>query len=679
MTASALKPQAGAMPRSTAAVSAAVLVLAALFVCALENPLSWQDRLQLIVNPAEAESFDAYYFAYGTLPRLAAAVLGGAILGLVGSLLQQLTRNPMTSPLTLGTSSGGWLAVVLISAFLPEAAGSFLSLGAFAGALAAFGLIFLIVGPRGLTGVALVIAGMVINLLFGAIASAVVLLRAQFIENVFLWGAGDLAQNGWSGILALLPQTVPVVLLLLLYAPRALALISLGDQAAKARGLPVLPIFATVAALSIWLSSAFVAAAGVINFTGLIAPNIARRAGFVNPKKQLFASMLIGAALLAATDAAAQGLTAFTGNIVPTGIVSAVIGTPVFIWIARRNLSALARSSAAQGGAESAQAGTVHTDRKRVSRAAIMALGSALLGLVLLNVFFVNRDAGWTLAPADKFELLLRLPRLVTALAAGAGLAAAGVILQRLIRNPLASPDILGVSSGASFAMVAGALYFGGAVGSAASLTAALGSFAVLLVLLGLSKSSRFSPDVVVLMGIAVSAFLDSAVTLALSRGTMENYFILQWLAGSTYRTTPAAAAVLAASEALLIGIAFGASRSLGLLSIGRDFAQSRGLPLSRAALVLLTLCALLCASATAAMGPVAFVGLVAPHMAKMTGARTVKAQLAAASLLGAALVAWADWFGQVLIAPAQIPAGTLAAIIGAGYFLVLLLASRKR
>lgn len=179
--------------------AAAALGLSILCTFTLDNALSWTDRVNLIFDPASAESFDAYYFAFGTLPRFAAAAIGGALLGLVGSLLQQLTQNPMTSPLTLGTSSGGWLAVVLISAFFPAAAGAWLSLGAFAGALAAFGLILLIAGPRGMTGVALIIAGMVVNLLFGAIATAVVLLRAQFVENVFLWGAGDLAQNGWGG------------------------------------------------------------------------------------------------------------------------------------------------------------------------------------------------------------------------------------------------------------------------------------------------------------------------------------------------------------------------------------------------------------------------------------------------------------------------------------------------
>lgn len=654
--------------------AAAALAISILCTFTLDNALSWTDRVNLIFDPASAESFDAYYFAFGTLPRFAAAAIGGALLGLVGSLLQQLTQNPMTSPLTLGTSSGGWLAVVLISAFFPAVAGAWLSLGAFAGALAAFGLILLIAGPRGMTGVALIIAGMVVNLLFGAIATAVVLLRAQFVENVFLWGAGDLAQNGWGGITALLPQTLPVVILLLIFAPRALALISLGDEGARARGLPIVPVFGVLAALGIWLSSAFIAAAGVINFTGLIAPNIARRVGFVNPRTQLCASMLIGAALLCATDAAAQGLTSLTGNIVPTGVVSAIIGTPIFIWIARKSLSALAR-----GGAQPGQAsGMVRSSLKKLSIPGLIMLAAAMLLLIVLNFTFINREGIWTFALADKFELLLRIPRFVTAAAAGAGLAAAGVILQRLIRNPLASPDILGVSSGAAFAMVVSALYFGGAVGSLGSLTAAGGSFVVLLVLLGLSKSSRFSPDVVVLMGIAISAFLDSAVTLALSRGTMENYFILQWLSGSTYRTTPLAAAMLLGAVLVLISIAFAASRSMTLLSISRDFAQSRGLSLTRSALGLLTLCALLCASATAAMGPVAFVGLVAPHMAVMIGARTVKTELCTAALLGAALVSWADWLGQVLIAPAQIPAGTLASIIGAGYFLILLVVSRR-
>ena len=627
----------------------------------IENPLSFTDCLDLLLHPAKAESFDAYYYAYGTLPRLSAAIFGGVILGLVGCLLQQLTQNPMTSPLTLGTSSGGWLAIVVLSAFFPEAASEWLLAAAFAGVLLAFGLIVLITGPRNMTGVTLVISGMVVNLLFGAIATAVVLLHADFIQNVFLWGAGDLSQNGWSGLAWLLPRTLPVILLILLFAPRALALISLGDEGARARGLPVVPVFIALTALGVWLVAAFITTAGVINFTGLIAPNIARAAGFRSPGRQLLASILIGAALLTATDGAAIWLSSLTGDIVPTGVVSAVVGTPIFIWIVRRQMSSLSAEASGTGKESLVSAG------KTLSKSGVAVLAIALAGVLFLNLFLVSRGEGWTFGLAGDYELLLRGPRLVTALAAGAGLAAAGVILQRLIRNPLASPDILGVSAGASFAMVAGSLWFGASVGASGSLRALL------------SRRAHFAPGIIVLSGIALSAFLDSVTTLSLSRGTMENYFILQWLSGSTYRTTPEAAGLLALGVGLLIAAALAVSRSMTLLTVGRDFAQSRGLPLGMASLMLLGLCALLCAISTAAMGPVAFVGLVAPHMALMMGARTVKAQLFAAALLGGAIVSWADWLGQVLIYPAQIPAGTLAAILGAGYFLALLLGSRLR
>ena len=509
--------------KSSGVLVGILAILLALGICvplSIENPLSLTECFELLFNPERAESFDAYYYAYGTLPRLAAAVFGGMILGLVGCLLQQLTQNPMTSPLTLGTSSGGWLAIVVLSAFFPEAASEWLLAAAFAGALLAFGLIVVITGPRNMTGVTLVISGMVVNLLFGAIATAVVLLNADFIQNVFLWGAGDLSQNGWSGLAWLLPRTLPVLLLILLFAPRALALISLGDEGARARGLPVVPVFITLTAMGVWLVAAFITTAGVINFTGLIAPNIARAAGFRSPGKQLFASMLIGAALLAATDAAAVWLSSLTGNIVPTGVVSAVVGTPVFIWIVRRETSALSADASGAGKENLVQGG------KRISKAGAAALGGALLLVLFLNLFVAGRAEGWALGLVGDYELLLRVPRLITALAAGAGLAAAGVILQRLIRNPLASPDILGVSAGAAFAMVAGSLWFGAGVGASGSLRALIGSLAVLSILLLLSRRAHYAPGIIVLSGIALSAFLDSVTTLALSRGTMENYFI---------------------------------------------------------------------------------------------------------------------------------------------------------
>lgn len=659
----------------------ALFVLFALFLVGaglsltVENPLDWRGAWTLLWAPERAEHFDAFYFAYGTLPRFAAAVLGGAILGLVGSLLQQLTQNPMTSPLTLGTSSGAWLAIVLVSAFAPGVAGDGLALAALTGALSAFGLIVVITGPRAMGGISLVIAGMVVNLLFGALATAVVLLKSEFISNIFLWGAGDLAQNGWAGIEWLLPRTLPIMFAILLFAPRALALISLGNEGARARGLTVVPVFVVLTALGVWLASAFITTAGVINFTGLIAPNIARAAGWQTPRKQLLASTLIGAVLLTATDGLAVLLSSVTESIVPTGVVSAVIGTPLFIGLACRRLKRAAAETV-----ENATVGTLPSGVKRFgSKTAFSLVALLLLVLLFTVVDFGSVATGnfFHFGLFDRHTLSLRLPRLATALFAGAGLAVAGGILQRLIRNPLASPDMLGVSAGATFAMVTGAMLFGARTGITSAGWALGGSLLVLLLILGITRRTHDSPALVVLLGIAVSAFLDAFTTLLLSRGTVDNYVILQWLSGSTYKATSSGAIALGAAVLLLSAFAFALSRSMTLLSVGRVFAASRGLSVNRTSIGLLVLCALLCAVATSAMGPVAFIGLVAPHMAVLLGAKTTRAQLAAAALLGASLVALADWFGRVLIAPAQIPAGTLAAIFGASYFLLLLLGRR--
>lgn len=622
------------------------------------------------------DSFDAFFFAYGTLPRLAAAVFGGMILGLVGSLLQQITLNPLASPLTLGTSAGAWLAIAAASAFFPELAADGLVLLAFAGALVAFGLIILIAGPRGMSGLSIIIAGMVVNLLFGAAASAIVLLKSDFISNVFLWGAGDLAQNGWTELAWLAPRAAPCAVLLLLFGPRALALLSLGADSAKARGLATGPAFLLLTVLAVWMASAFTAMAGVISFIGLIAPNAARAAGWRAPRPQLIASMLIGASLLTAADGAAALLSSLTSSIVPTGVAAAAAGTPVFIALALKGFSS--RKALAED-VQSEDAGTLRTAPKRftLSRAAFLLL--LLSAAAALSCFTIQTPDGWSFAPAGAMTLSLRLPRFVSAAAAGAALAAAGVILQRLVRNPLASPDILGVTAGASLCMICGALFFGSGIGFFSARWAILGSLASLAAILILSRRTHYSPGAVVLLGIAFSAFLDAMTALLLSQSTMANYYILQWLSGSTYKSSAASAAGLALAAASLIALAFAASRSATLLGIGRDFAQSRGLPVNRSTAALFALCAALCAASTAAVGPIAFVGLVAPHAAKLLGASTIKAQLTASVLTGSSLVAWSDLMGQLIVSPVQIPAGTLSSIFGASYLLFLLIRQRWR
>ncbi|ASW82247.1 Fe(3+)-hydroxamate ABC transporter permease FhuB [Vibrio anguillarum] len=648
------------------ALSSALLLVAMLSV-QIGNGVDLVTQWQLLWAQREASSFAEFNFLYGQLPRLVMTLLVGAMLGLVGSVMQQLTQNNLTSPLTLGTSSGAWLALIILNIGFPSLVASYSALVAMSGALLAFALIVVIAGVRNMTGLPLIVAGMVVNLLLGAIATALILLNEQYAKNVFMWGAGDLAQNGWDWVQWLLPR-LSVSLLILLFAPRVLTLLRLGHQGAAARGLPVIPAFLILMVLGIWLVSASITAVGVISFIGLLTPNIARAMGARTPKQELYSSLLLGALLLLLTDMLAMWLSLWTTQVIASGITAAAIGAPALIWFSRRQLKA-----------QDTLTISLPQSRASLSRVALLGLLLMMLAALGLHTLFQMNELSWQLALPSSYQWSLRWPRMLTALCAGIGLALAGSILQRLIYNPLASPDILGVSSGATFALVFANLFLGQSLLAAHWVTALLGSLLVLAALVVLGKRHQYAASSLILTGIAITALLESLVQFCLAKGSEDSYRILQWLAGSTYRVTPDQALLLAVLVLLLAAATIALSRWLTLISIGRRFASARGVNAQSTSLILLTIVALLCTLVTATMGPVSFVGLIAPHMAMMLGAQQSKTQLLVASLVGASLMLWADWLGQVIVYPMQIAAGTLVAILGGSYFLLLLLVNRSK
>ncbi|WP_119468977.1 Fe(3+)-hydroxamate ABC transporter permease FhuB [Vibrio cholerae] len=643
----------------------ALTLLLALVSLQWGHNLTLNEQWQLVLGHQAAQSFAQVNFIYAQLPRAVMAIVVGAVLGLVGSLMQQLTQNRLTSPLTLGTSSGAWLGLIIVNIWFSDWVADYSALAAMAGALLAFALIISIAGLRNLPGFPLVVSGMVVNILLGSIATALVLLNEEFAQNVFMWGAGDLAQNGWEWLTWLLPR-LALVFPLLLFAPRVLTLLRLGHEGAAARGLAVLPAFLFLMAGGIWLVSASIPAVGVIGFIGLLTPNIARSLGARTTKMELYSSALLGALLLLATDMLAMGLSVWAEEVVPSGITAAVIGAPALIWFSRRQLQAQDSLSI-----------SLSSHRRSPSRWAVMLIAAALLLALSLHIGWQMERASWALP--REFQWPLRWPRMLTALFAGVGLAIAGTLLQRLIYNPLASPDILGVSSGATFALVFASLFLGQSLQSTHWRPALLGRAAVLVALLLLGRRHHYAPSSLILTGIAITALLEALVQFTLAKGTGDSYQILLWLSGSTYRATGEQALLLSVGVVGLTLLALGLSRWLTLISIGRGFASARGLSASRASLVLRILVARLCALGPATMGPVSFVGLIAPHMAMMLGAQRAPSQLLLAALVGGTLMLWADWLGQALLFPAQIAAGTLVAIIGGSYFLLLLLSQRAR
>ncbi|MBM6550511.1 Fe(3+)-hydroxamate ABC transporter permease FhuB [Marinomonas ostreistagni] len=651
--------------RSLSLAGITTLALAAALM--LGTDLSVPQQWHLILQRTAPESFADYSYFYGHLPRLIMAIIVGGTLGFVGSLMQQLTQNPLTSPLTLGTSSGAWLALIIMNVWFTQWVAQYSAIAAMAGALSAFMLIVAIVGLKNLSGLPIVVAGMVVNILLGAIATGIILLNEQYAQNIFMWGAGDLAQNGWDQITWLLPKLV-LFIPLMLFAPRALALLKLGKDGASSRGLAVIPVFFILMISGIWLASAAITSVGVIGFIGLISPNIARAWEARTPRQELTFSVAIGAILLLLTDRLAFFATQWSDQLIPSGITAALIGAPALIWFSRRQLKA-----------QDSLALILPSGRRHLSPLSLGAISSMLLIAIMAYGFIDLSQGNWQWHWPSAYQWQIRWPRLLTAAATGLGLAVAGVILQRLIYNPLASPDILGVSAGATLAMVASAVWLGQTSLTYNWLAAIAGSLVVLVCLLLLARKHQYTPSSLILTGIAITALIDAVIQFCLAQGTSDSYRILLWLSGSTYRTSAEQSVTLTTGVLLLLGVALICSRWLNVISIGRAFALARGINVSGVSLVLLLIVALMCAMATATMGPVAFVGLIAPHLAIMLGATSGRAQLCIAALIGTTLMLWADWLGQTILYPDQVAAGTLVSIIGGGYFIALLLISRLK
>jgi ABC-type enterobactin transport system permease subunit len=279
---------------------------------------------------------------------------------------------------------------------------------------------------------------------------------------------------------------------------------------------------------------------------------------------------------------------------------------------------------------------------------------------------------------AQEFVVLeLRAPRIVVGLLVGLALGVAGALFQTFARNPLASPDVLGITQGASVGAVAAiVLSSGSAVGvPLAALAGALVTGALLFLLTWRAGIDGYR---LVLVGIALwsaaAALTDWLLTNAEIYDAAAAYV---WITGSLNARTWDHATPLALSVAVLVPLALAASRVLGALQFGDDTARGLGvrLPLAQSAVVLAAVA--LVATSVAAAGPIAFVALVVPQIAvRLTGGS--RPPLLASGLLGAVLVVGADLTTRTLL-PQALPVGILTAVIGAPYLLWLLVRGRRR
>lgn len=603
---------------------------------------------------------------YSTLPRMATALLAGAALGLSGFLFQQVLRNPLASPDTLGVSAGANLALALVTLFVPGLLGFGRDLVAFAGSAIAALLVFLLGARRGFSPFSLVLCGLVISLWCGALSAVLVMLNDRWLASLFIWGAGSLSQQSWAIPLSLLPK-VSISAFLAWLIVRPLALIELGDAGASALGVDTTRLRLLAILVAVLLAALVTSAVGVISFIGLVAPIIARLSGARRPGAVLVWTPLIGAALLCLADGVVQYLAGAMSDFLPTGAVTAVFGSPLLL-VLLRALKVRHRALPEQGRMPGRRLDVT----RRLAFTAIAGLGV----LVLAALFFGRAaDGHWTLLPPDLYAniLLLRFPRVLAALSAGAMLAVAGAILQRLTGNEMASPEVLGVGAGATIGVtvtifIVAAPGFGSQIASAAA-----GALAVLAVVVGLALRGGLLPERVLLAGIALSAMIDAIVGVLSSSGDPRAMFLLRWMSGSTYGVEPAVAMAVALLAFLFVAAAVLAHRWLDLLPLGPASAAAIGVPLARSRLSLFVLAGLASAAATLCVGPLSFIGLMGPHLARECGLVRARPQILGAALLGGGLMVAADWIGRTIVFPYQIPAGLVSALVGAPFLMLLM------
>ncbi|WP_320777499.1 iron ABC transporter permease, partial [Streptomyces sp. CRN 30] len=642
------------------------------------------------VGPAEvfkaltgrADPGDASVVVASRLPRAAAGLLVGVALGAAGAALQAVSRNVLASPDTLAVNAGSYLALGLAAVTgvsLPLLASSGI---AFAGGLAAAAVVL---GLSGLgTGtVRLVLAGTALALGLTSVTEGLLLLFPEQTEGLYAWNQGSIGQNGFDGVLRMLPVALAGVAGLLLVARRIDAL-GLGDDAARGLGVPVRATRVTAVVLAALLSAAAVTLAGPIGFVGLCAPALVRPLarrfrGFTRARTSVLAAGLVGAALVLGSDVLLRALVrADTAVAVPTGVVTSVVGAVFLVVMALR-----VRDT---GGADAPD--RMRIPGRKAFLATVTVLVVVLVGVTIAGVLLGDSKlllgdvVNWVQGRAGRtvsFVLDTRVPRVAAALLAGAALALAGTLVQAVTRNPLAEPGVLGVSGGAGLGAVllvtsaplAGPWSVAGAAFAGAALTSVL--------VFGLAARGGFRQNRLVLVGIGVSAGTTALISLTIVLTDPFNATkALTWLSGSTYgRTLPD---VLPVALVLVLGTAVAVARrtELDLVSLNEDTPRLLGLPLAPSRLAFLVVGVLLSATAVASAGTIGFVGLVAPHAARaLVGRRHVRV-VPVAMLLGAALVCAADLIGRTVIAPAQLGAGLMTAVIGTPYFLHLLVRGRR-
>lgn len=309
----------------------------------------------------------------------------------------------------------------------------------------------------------------------------------------------------------------------------------------------------------------------------------------------------------------------------------------------------------------------------------VVAVVSSMIFSLLYGSTYVSLQDIWQALTSSELTSTssqiiwnIRLPRNIVAAFVGASLAVSGAILQAVMKNPLADPQIVGVSSGAGLAGVIVLILFPG-YDYIVPLVAFLGAMGAALMVYALAWKNGIRPSRIILAGVAVAAFLGSGISaLLVFYGDRVEGALLWMVGGLSARSWPQVEVLFPYATVGLILACLGAKR-LTILSLGDETAKGLGLKVEQTRFVMTAVAALLAAGAVSIAGLIGFVGLVVPHMLRLIIGNDYAYLLPGSALLGALVLVVSDTVGRVIASPIEIPVGIIMAFFGAPFFLYLL------
>lgn len=306
----------------------------------------------------------------------------------------------------------------------------------------------------------------------------------------------------------------------------------------------------------------------------------------------------------------------------------------------------------------------------------VCLIGVAIISLMVGAASISVRQLIETLLSGGALDFVVnqyRLPRLCLAMGVGAGLGLSGMLVQGVIRNPLASPDLLGISSGAGLAATVLFVLFPNAPVYCLPMAALFGGIVAALVILLIGYQLQPTPAHLALIGIAISAFLASGIDFLMIVNPIEINTAMVWLTGSLWGRNWTQVPYIWVTLSVMLPVALWLAWRLDVIGLGEDSATSLGIEPKKVQLFALMSSVILASISVSVCGTISFVGLLAPHLARMLFGHNHKLLAPSAALLGALMVLLADTLARGIDPPLELPAGVLTSLIGAPYFIFLL------